>query len=121
MVAVPTHAAADVQQNLRQELEHARNLVSNGLGRMEMAGVEAEQFEARDGIAEIEFVRANGAALHADAEEFRLDGIKIVLRRERLLEDGVERGGEAFARSLPVGRRVLETVGYPEVGHTGCS
>jgi hypothetical protein len=53
VVAVPAHAAADVQQNLRHELERARNLVGDGLGGMEMTGVEAEQLASRDGIAEI--------------------------------------------------------------------
>ena len=121
VVAVPAHAAADVQQNLRQKLEHARNLVSDGFRGMEMAGVEAKQLAARDGVAEIEFVRANGATLRADAKEFRLNGVEVVLGGQWLLEDGVERGSEAFAGRLAIGGRVLETVGNPEVGHAGCA
>src|SRR5436190_11740852 len=79
VVAVPAHAAADVQQNLRQVEEHAGDLVGDALGGMEMAGVETEQLLARDGVAEVEFVRADGATLRADAEEFSFHGIEVVL------------------------------------------
>ena len=84
-----------------------------------MAGVEAEQFAARDGVAEVEFVRADGATLRADAKEFSFNGVEVVFCRERLLENFVERGGETFARSAPVGGRVLESVGNPDVGDAG--
>ena len=52
VVAVPADAAADVQQDLVEVLEHGRDLVGDDLGRMVMAGVEAEELLARDGVAE---------------------------------------------------------------------
>ena len=71
------------------------------------------------GIAEIEFVRANGAALRTDAEEFWLNGVEMVFRGERLLEDGVERGGEAFTRRLAIGGCVLESIALPAMERYG--
>ena len=46
VVAVPAHAAADVQQDLVQVQEHGRDLVGDDLGRMIVAGVEAQQLLA---------------------------------------------------------------------------
>src|SRR5437762_2378687 len=116
MVAVPAHAAADVQQDLGQKLKNAGYLVADGFRGMEMASVEAEQLAPRDRVAEVKLVRTDGAAFRADAKEFSFDGVQVVFGREGLLEHGVERGGEAFARGLAVGGRVLEAVGDPDVG-----
>src|SRR5207247_6032453 len=75
-----------------------------------------EQFFARHGVAKIKLVRADDVAFTADAEEFWFDGIQIELRRDGLLENGVERFGEAFARGAAVGGRVFVAIGNPDVG-----
>ena len=85
-------------------MQHGRDLVGDDLGRMVMAGVQAQQLAARDGIAEIELVRADDVALRADAEQLALDGVEVVARVERLGEDRVERIGAA-AGAAPCGRR----------------
>jgi hypothetical protein len=43
VVAVPPHAAADVQQQFVQVQHHGRDLVRDDLGGMEMPGVQAQQ------------------------------------------------------------------------------
>ncbi len=119
MVAVPAHAAADVQQDLVEVQEHGRDLVGDDLGRVVVAGVEAQQLLARDGVAEVELVRADDVALRADAEQLALDGVAVVLRVDRLGEDRVERLGQPLARPLAVDGRVLRAVGDPDVGDAG--
>ena len=44
-----------------------------------MAGVEAEQLLLRDGVAQIELVRADDVAFRADAEQLALDRVEVVL------------------------------------------
>ena len=84
VVAVPAHAAADVQQNLRHEAQHGGNLVRHVFGRVIMAGVEADELLVLHRVAQIELVHADGVAFRADAEELALDGVEIVLRIELL-------------------------------------
>ena len=84
-----------------------------------MAGVQREQDLPADGVAEVELVRAGRVALRADAEELGLDGVDVVFRVDLLLEDGVERLGQALARAAAVGGRVLHAVRNPEVGEAG--
>ena len=84
-----------------------------------MAGVEADEFFARDGVAEIEFVRADGIAFRADAEEFAFDGVEIVRGVERFGEDGIEGFGEAVARGGAIDGRIFKAVGNPDVGDAG--
>ena len=64
-------------------------------------------------------MRADDVTFRADAEEFGLDGVEVDVRVDRLFEDGVERFGQAFARRLAVGGRVLVAVGDPDVGDAG--
>ena len=104
VVAVPANAPADVQQDLVQIHEHRRDLVRDDLGRMVMAGVQAQELLAREGVAEVKLVRADDVALRADAEQLALDGVAVVLRVDRLGEDRVERFGEPLARALAVDR-----------------
>ena len=59
--------------------EHRGDLVGDDLGRVEVAGVEAEQLLARDGVAEVELVRADDVALRAEAEQLALDRVEVVL------------------------------------------
>ena len=104
VVAVPANAPADVQQDLVQVHEHRRDLVRDDLGRMIVAGVQAQELVAREGIAEVKLVRADDVALRAEAEQLALDGVADVPGVERLGEDRVQRFGEPLARSLAVDR-----------------
>ena len=105
VVAVPAHAAADVQQDLVEVHEHRRDLVRDDLGRMKMAGVQAEELLARDGIAEVELVRADDVALRADAEELALDGVAVVTR------DRSARRRSRRARRRDAARGPLRSIG----------
>ena len=110
-----------MQQDLGQVEEHARDLVADRLGGMEVAGIEAQQLLARDAVAQIKLGRPHRAALGADAEQFRLHGVEHMLGRQRRLEHLVERLGEPHAGGEPVGGRVLEAVGHPHVRHARCA
>ena len=69
-----------------------------------MAGVEAVgDVTALDGITEVKLVRADGATLRADAEEFSFHGVEVVLGVEFLLENRVEGLLQTLARPAPVG------------------
>ena len=80
MVAVPADAAADVQQNLIHEGHHGGDLVGDDLRRMEVAHVEAQELLVRDGVAQVELVRADDVALGADAEQLALHRVSRCLR-----------------------------------------
>ena len=119
VVAVPADAAADVQQQLRQEHQHRADLVGDGLGRVIVARIEGQQLAARQRVAVVELVRPDGVALAADAEQLALDGVAVVRRVDVLVEDRVERRQQPLARTDAVDRRVLHAVGNPEVGDAG--
>src|SRR5690349_23673270 len=106
MIAVPPNPAAHMQQNLRQITQNGRNLVRDAFGRMEMAGVEAEQLLVLDRVAQVKLVRADNITFRSNAEEFSLHRIQIQLRIDRFGEYFIERSGENFARSFAVGRRI---------------
>src|SRR5207244_8981892 len=89
MVAVPADSAADMQQDLIEVLEDRGELVRDDLGGMVVAGVEAEELAAREGVSQVELVRADDVALRADAEELALDGVAVELGVERLGGQGV--------------------------------
>ena len=78
VVAVPADAAADVQQDLRQEHEHRADLVGDRLGRVIVAGVERQTACRVERVAEVVLVRADGEALEPDAEQLALDRVEIV-------------------------------------------
>ena len=82
VIAVPADAAADVQQDLRHEHQHRADLVGDRLGRVIVAGVERVEQLARERVAEIELVRADGVALDAEAEQLALERVEVV-RRDR--------------------------------------
>src|SRR6185503_14935976 len=90
MVAIPADTTAHVQKNLRQIQQHAGNFVSDRLGRMVMASVEAKKFFARDGVAQVKLVRADNVTLAPNAEELGLDGVDVELRGNGLFKNGVE-------------------------------
>ena len=121
MIAVPTHAPADMQKDLRQIEEHTRDLISDRLGGMVVARIEAEQFLSGDAVAEVEFSRSHSATLGPDAEELRLHGVEIVLGWQRLFEDFIERIGQPLARRLPIGGRVFEAIRHPDIRHAGAA
>jgi len=98
VVAVPAHAAADVECNLRQIEEHGGDLVGDALGGMVVAGVERDEDLAADGIAQVELVRADHVGFRADAEQFAFDGVEIQLR--------IDLRGKHFVQRLLAGLRV---------------
>ena len=61
VVAIPADTTAHVQKNLRQIRQYTGDFVRNCLGRMVMASIEAEEFFARDGVAQIKLMRARMA------------------------------------------------------------
>ena len=86
-----------------------------------MAAVQAEPDAFRDGVAQIELVRADYVALRAQAEQFAFERVEIVAAIDGHGKDLVERLGQQAARRLAIDRRVLQAVGNPDVGHTGRS
>lgn len=78
VVAIPTNPAADMQQNFGNVKENTRELVSNAFGRVEMAGIKAEELLARNGVAKVEFVRAHDVAFAADTEELRFNRVEVM-------------------------------------------
>src|SRR5438270_708585 len=77
VVAVPPHAAADVQEDAVHVAEDGRDLVGDALGRVEVTGVQAQHLAALDGVAEQELVRAHDVALGPQAKELGLDGVAV--------------------------------------------
>ena len=73
-------------------------------GGMEMARIEAEQHLARDGVAQVELVRADGVALRANAEQLAFDGVEVVARVELFGQNLIQRG-RAAVRAEACGRR----------------
>ena len=116
VVAVPAHAPADMQENLRHEAQHGGNLVRQAFRGVIMPGIKADEFLMFHRVAEVELVHADRIAFRADTEELAFNRIAVVLRIEPLLEDGVERFGEPLTRSAPVGGGVFHAVGNPDVG-----
>ena len=121
MVAIPTHAAAHVEQQARNKKQHRRNLVGQCLGRVEVPGIKADRFLPRDGVSEVKLVRTRSVALRADAEELGLDGVNFLSGGEWLGEDGVERLDEPLPGSGAVHGQVFVAIGDPNIGHAGRS
>jgi hypothetical protein len=119
VVAVPAHAAADVQQDLRGEREDRTDLVRDRLGRVVVARVEREEDLPRERVRQVELVRADRVTLHADPEQLALDRVAVAGRVDRHGEDLVERLDQACARPAAVDRRVLHAVRDPEVRDAG--
>ena len=117
VVAVPSHATADVQQNLRHELQHAGNLVRDVFGRMIMAGIQREQLLSAEGVPQVKLMRADDKTFAADAEQLRLHRIQVQLRRNGFMKDRVERFGQACAGPDAIGGRVFHAVRNPHVRH----
>ncbi len=120
MVAVPAHAAADVEQQPGHVEQHGGDLVGDHLGGVEVACVEAEQHVAPAGrVAQVELVRADHVALGAEAKEFGLDRVVAEPAVNLGGHDRVERLAQQAARGEPVDRGVLEAVGDPDIAHAG--
>ncbi len=102
VIAVPPYAAADMQQELRHELQHRRYFVGQALGGVKVPGVQAEQLLPGRGVAHVELVRADDVGFGADAEQLAFDGVQIVRGIERLLENFVESGLQPFARRFAI-------------------
>ena len=56
VIAVPTDATADVEQDFRQKLQDAGDFVRDALGRVVMAGIEGEELLSSDRIANVKFM-----------------------------------------------------------------
>ncbi len=117
MIAVPAHAAADMEEQLRAEGEHGGDLIGDGLGGMEVAGVEADHQAIRERVTEVELVGADHEGLAAEAEELALHRVAqmrgVVLHVVDLIEGGLQE--RAVAGRLH--RQFLRAVGNPEVVH----
>jgi hypothetical protein len=117
VIAVPSHAAAHVQENLGQIHEDRAQFVRNRFGRMVVSRVERIEDLAGQRVPEVELVRTDRVALVADAEQLSFDRVQVVRAVERILEDRVERLDEPFAGPDAIDRRVLHAVRNPEVRH----
>src|SRR5947209_12415568 len=84
---------------------------------MEMPGIQAQDLSSRQSIAEIKLVRTDYVALGADAKEFGLHSIPILTGVNLFSEHSIERLPEPLARPVSIHRRILETVGNPNVGN----
>ena len=69
MIAVPTHAAADMQQNLLHKLEHGGDLRADDLGGVKMSGIQRIEHAAADGITKRIFMASDRVTLDAKTEE----------------------------------------------------
>ena len=96
VVRVPAHGARDVERDLVGEEQHRRDLVRDVLAEVEVAAVEEAEHVVLRGVVHVELVRADGVALHADAEELALD--------RHLDERAVVVGREDFVERLLVDR-----------------
>ena len=123
VVAVPADAAADVQQDLRQEQQHRRDLVgdasrSGGSGRCRACS----SFCRVQRVAEVELVRADDVALAADAEQLAFDRVEVVApdrsapRRSRRATRSAARAGPTRSTGvsfMPSGIQTFVTQGVP--------
>ena len=89
-----------------------------GLGGVEVPGVEGPEYPARNRVAQIELVRANGVALDAQAEQLSFDRIQVEARIDLLGQDPVERADQQLARRLAIDRGVLVAIWNPDVRDT---
>ena len=119
MVAVPAYAAANVQQDLIEELQHGGNLRADDLGRVKMPCVQRIKRLAADGIAQRIFMACDRVALHAKAKELALHRgehrLLVVIGRE----DFIQRLRHDFAALDGVHTRVLVSIRHPEVHRAG--
>ena len=123
MIAVPTYAAAYMQQNLRQILHHTGNLVRDAFGGMIMSRVQAEQLlTARTRVTRDKpRARPDHKAFAADAEVISaLDRVQIQLGGEMAFAKTASSDSISRARGAPstVRRRVLVMPsGIDDIGH----
>ena len=123
MIAVPTHAATDVQENFRHEAQHRRNFIRHVFRRVIMTGVEADERLILHGVAEIKLMHTHRVAFRTDAEEFAFDGVEVVFRLSFFLKTAssdCSRRSRGLRRSagvsfMPSGIQTLVTVGEPVV------
>lgn len=115
VIAVPADAAAEVEQEGRDIHQGGGNFVCKGFGRMEVTGVEAKDFLAADGVAEVEFVGADDIGFGADTEKFAFHGILDSICVQRLCKNLVECFLQALAWGEAVSGEVFHPIGDPEV------
>ena len=90
MIAVPSNAPADVNEEFLKERQNRRNLVRNRLRRMEMAHVEADHLLPRYRIPHVEFVGTHDVRFAPDAEQLALQGILHLLAFVFLTENIIQ-------------------------------
>ena len=119
MVAVPAHAAGDVQQYVIHELQARGDLGADDLGGMEVARVQRDHLAAGEGVAHHQLVGADGVALKAQREQLALNALEYELLVDLLGKDLVEGVDHAGAGGGGVGGDVLVAVGHPVVDDAG--
>ena len=121
MVAVPANRAGDVQGDFGEERQQRGNLVADDFGRVIMTVVHQRDalVAVVGGVGEGEFRAADGVGFHADAEHLALDAGLDEIKVIRLRENFVDTGAVTVARSLAVGRDVLEAVARPDIHRAG--
>ncbi len=78
-----------------------------------MAGVEAKQLFATDGVAQVKLVGANGERFTPDAKELGFDAVPNV--RQRDVERGIQASAKAFSRGYAIDWGVFVPVRNPDV------
>src|SRR6266403_183568 len=115
MIAVPTHAAAELEENVIHEAQHGRQLVGHDFGRVEVSGVQAQHDLPAGRVRQVELVGADRVALGADPEELALHGVPVDLAGDRDRDHLVQRLDQAPSWAEAVVRLVLGAVRDPDV------
>ncbi len=119
MVAIPSHAAAHVEEKAGEELENRGDFIRQAFGGMEMSGIEAIKDLIFYGVSQIEFMGTDDVGFGADAKKFALNSVEVQGTINGGGEDVVEGGGEAFAGCFSICDEVFRAIGDPDVGDGG--
>src|SRR6267378_3422741 len=115
VIAVPTHAAAELEEDVIHEAQGGRQLVGYDFGGVEVPGVQAQHDLPAGRVRQVELVGADRVALGADPEELALHGVPVELAGDRDRDHLVQRLDQAPSRAEAVVRLVLGTVRDPDV------
>src|SRR6266404_3475608 len=83
---------------------------------MVMAGIEREQFLARNRVAKVELVRPDDVAFRADAEKLWLHRIEVELWGNWFFENRIQRFCQPLPRPFAIRGRILVTIRNPHIG-----
>jgi len=84
-----------------------------------MPCIQTKELAVGNRISKVKLVRADDVTLRADAEEFGLDGITVILGVESLGKNLVERFFKNHSGRFAVSGHILLAIGYPDVGYAG--